>query len=112
MGFLGFGSTRKKCIKRCEGWFPNNLLVREGCQGACKENHKIMNAPEDYLCSDQLGPDQKAFVLQFGYDPCPGDEITTDSIYDDDAVNNKNQNNAIIFLVIVIVVLLFFAFKK
>lgn len=71
MGCLTKKCRKNNCKDRCTAFFPNNVQLKEGCQGACDSHFKSINTREDYLCNLGL-VDEQTIILAYGYDPCPG----------------------------------------
>lgn len=68
-------NKRKKCESRCNTWFFNNEELATVCKSACRDNPDITR--DDLLCSGSY-ISEFDFMMQYGYDPCPGKGMTLD----------------------------------
>lgn len=66
-------TKRKKCESRCNTWFFNNEELATVCKSACRDNPGLTR--DDLLCSGSY-ISEFDFMMQYGYDPCPGKGMT------------------------------------
>ena len=70
----GLGDKAKQsicdCKYRCDGWFPDNVQLRDGCYAACQGNSSNMKTKEDYTCGKPWSPSRDSLILAYQYDPC------------------------------------------
>lgn len=86
MGFL-CGKTCE-CKRRCKSWFSSQPDTERACKNACKDNSGLTR--EEYLCSGNYA-DQAAYILQYGFDPCPGDGINFENTVVDPGGTQADQ---------------------
>jgi hypothetical protein len=71
MGFL-CGKTCE-CKKQCSSWAAGMPDVVSACKDACKVDNGLNK--DQFFCSGNY-LNQSQFILQYGFDPCPGDGVT------------------------------------
>lgn len=91
--------------------------TERACQNACKGNPNIQK--DDFLCSGNYA-DQRAFIIQYGFDPCPGDDITVENtVIDPEGALSERENEkwerlrpVLGVLAILVFVALFILYRK
>lgn len=88
---MGLFCGRKcECRRRCKSYFSDTPDLERGCSKACSDNWGLNR--EYYLCSGKY-IDQQQFMLAYGYDPCPNDNITLTDVLDPTDSFERNQEN-------------------
>lgn len=98
---------RCQCRKRCDGFFPHNIQLREGCRSMCSDTKDVQ--PEDYIRA-RCETDPGGLTAAYGYDICADYGYTLEDYVD--AVNEPyaekdaaRQKNLIIVAVVLFAVL-------
>lgn len=102
---------RCQCRKRCDGFFPHNIEMRNGCRSWCENNKK--GRPEQYLKGLCMN-DPTGLLLRYNYDVCTDDDITIDTIrneYQDPSLAT-NQRNMMFFAGLLLIIFIYLVTKK
>lgn len=84
-----FCGKKCRCQRRGKSYFSGQPDLERAFSKACDGNTDLER--DDFLCSGKY-MDQRAIILNYGYDPCVGDNITVQNVLD--PTNQRDENNA------------------
>lgn len=83
-----FCGKRCECRRRAKSWFSEQPDMERAAIKACSDDSSLTR--EKFLCSGQY-VDQQTYMLSYGHDPCPNDDITMDAVLDPSNSFEKEQ---------------------